>query len=279
MKKCDATAVRPGWVTWDRRGSPRTAFTLIELLVVIAIIAILAAILLPSLSAAKQRGVGIQCLGNLRQMQLGWIMYCDEFDGKMPLNVADDTGAWTDDPNKVPVPCWVLGSVATGDPGCTNDALITEGLIYPYINNVNAYKCPADTYARNRDYSMNCWMNGTQQWDSADIMFVKTADIRRRMDITTAFVFLDENPASINDGYWVSDPAGGPNWVDLPAHYHNSGCNLSFADGHTEYKKWTDPAVINGVDHGKNPTPAQGGSQDVYWMQQHSTVIVPRGGG
>jgi len=61
-------------------------FTLIELLVVIAIIAILAAMLLPALSRAKQKGQAVQCLNNLKQLQLCWQMYADDNNDTMVLN-------------------------------------------------------------------------------------------------------------------------------------------------------------------------------------------------
>ena len=58
-------------------------FTLIELLVVIAVIAILMAILMPALQRAREQGKRASCLSNLKQLQLAWIMYADDFDGKI----------------------------------------------------------------------------------------------------------------------------------------------------------------------------------------------------
>lgn len=70
-----------------RTGSSRKGFTLIELLVVVAIIAILAAMLLPALSRARERAREAVCMGNLRQGYLGFMMYVDNWEGYLPRTI------------------------------------------------------------------------------------------------------------------------------------------------------------------------------------------------
>lgn len=279
-------------MTFSGGRARKTGFTLIELLVVIAIIAILAAMLLPALAAAKMRAQGIKCLSNLRQLQLGWIMYPDENNNGLPQNIASDSGLLTENALQAnaqpgqPDACWVLGQ-ADAAPEWTNDLLITHGLIYPYVNSTAVYKCPTDSStARNRSYSMNCWMDGINglsganpiPWNALCINFTKVTRLNNgTLPPSMAFVFLDENPKTINDGFWVADPSKPTQWIDSPAHYHNSGGNLSFADGHAEYRKWTDAGVLAGLDGGATGFPANPiNGPDLPWVQARSTVLVPR---
>lgn len=253
------------------------AFTLIELLVVIAIIAILAALLLPVLSRSKATAQGIKCLSNLRQLQFAWILYSQDNGDKIPQN-----GPLTLDPLDpnaqpgMPNASWVLGDVS-GPPGWTNDLLITHGLIYQYLNSTGVYKCPADSSERNRSYSMNCWMNGKPAWNALCINFTKTSQFAGKLPPTMALVFVDENPASINDGYWAQNPADPTRWIDSPAHYHNNAGTLSFVDGHAERRKWQDANVLNGVFNsykGFSPEPLN--CPDLPWVQARCTELLPR---
>jgi prepilin-type N-terminal cleavage/methylation domain-containing protein/prepilin-type processing-associated H-X9-DG protein len=253
------------------------AFTLIELLVVIAIIGILAALLLPALSASKMKAQGIKCLSNLKQLQLGWIMYNDENNGQIPQNIADSAPGYTSvATTALSQPGQINASWVLGDASETNTDLISHGLIFYYINSIDVYKCPTDkTSTHVRSYSMNCWMNGIYTWnDVRSVNFHKVSEIPTP---SAMFVLLDENPNTINDGYWASTPSNPQHWVDSPAHYHNQGGNLSFADGHAERRRWTDINVLKGDSGGAagftaSPYP----SQDLTWIQPKETSILPR---
>jgi prepilin-type N-terminal cleavage/methylation domain-containing protein/prepilin-type processing-associated H-X9-DG protein len=255
------------------------AFTLIELLVVIAIIAILAAMLLPALSKAKAKAQGIQCISNLRQLTIAWIMYAQDFGEKLPLNMGIGNIATSmTDPN-INNGNWVHGVIGTtyGTPTSQTDPnLVKAGSLYTYAKNVAVYKCVADISTVNvggvatpvsRSISMNGWLNGSP-WNAVDILYKKSTDITRPAPVNT-WVFIDENPSTINDGYMVCDPENATGFIDLPAHYHNNAGGLSYADGHAEIHKWTDPVILKNQGLFQNATAPY---TDLNWLQQRSSA-------
>ena len=269
----------------------RRGFTLIELLVVIAIIAILAAMLLPALSKAKTKGQGISCLNNLKQLQLGWFMYSGDNDDKVVRSAGmDQLVNFPNDPAGQPgggKSQWVLGTIDSL-PAATNSLLVQAGLLFPYVNSLGVYKCPADRKMMGnvptvRSMSMNCWMNPIRDWNSimgygggsALRVYRKQVDI---MAPTPArcWVLIDENPASINDGWFVCDPNNKTSWPDVPASYHNGAGGLSFADGHAEIKKWKDNNLLNLAVPPAIKDPA---SMDLFWLQERTTSLVKSSAG
>ncbi|MEY2428712.1 MAG: hypothetical protein QOJ40_1597 [Verrucomicrobiota bacterium] len=274
-------------------------FTLIELLVVIAIIAILAAMLLPALARAKIRAHRIQCVSNLKQLALGWFMYSGDNNdqllptvGQGPLQVQLASNPYCQPSN--PGNQWIYGDVSVM-PGAINIDLIKVGLIFPYVPNVGVFKCPADKkmavtgQSTIRSMSMNAYMNPLDSnkvppvpaatppgpLNPAYKMFRKQSDLARIGPAKT-WVLIDENPVSINDGWFCVDPSPtASNWIDKPATYHDRAGGLAFADGHGEIKVWKDQNLIQYTGPPLTALAAQPGVGDLQWLGQRTSLLPP----
>jgi prepilin-type N-terminal cleavage/methylation domain-containing protein len=214
----------------------RRAFTLVELLVVIAVIAILAGLLLPVLSSAKDRSRRVICLNNQRQLDLGWQMYADENGGILASNAwAYRSGLVTESPSN----SWVTGNAGLD----TNTSTITDGTIYTYVKEIQPYKCPSDrslvfgtTVPILRTYSLSCYMGGPPA-DAAQFGVQPLHRMNQIRNPSQSLTFLEEDDSSLDDGHFLYSPAI-DNWLNVPTWAHQSGAVLVFADGHGEFWKW-----------------------------------------
>jgi prepilin-type processing-associated H-X9-DG protein/prepilin-type N-terminal cleavage/methylation domain-containing protein len=246
-------------------------FTIVELLVVVAIIAILAALLLPALANGKAEAQKIACASNIKQLALAWQLYADEYDDVLVNNHGINETIlrrenWANN----------MQDMLTSE-GNTNVALLTSGKLAPYLSDVTAvFKCPSDrSIAQNgpriRSVSMNSLVGDpgelTNKFNPQMVQFFRAGDIPNPSGI---YVFLDEHPDTINDGFFMNRWEDYL-WGNLPGSYHNGAVNLSFADGHVESHRWAladtkrPPGAASGTFPASSPT-------DFDWLKERTSV-------
>jgi prepilin-type processing-associated H-X9-DG protein len=235
------------------------------LLVVIAIIAILMAILMPTLSRAREQGKRAACMNNVKQMALAWNLYADDYDAKM-VNANTALGTQNRDGT-----CWVYwpGQNATREAALDG---LRRGLLFPYCPSVKLFKCPTGVRGEVVTYAIPDAMNGHYAIEGASeqIKTLKT-QIKNQSE---QIVFLDEGRLSPSSWtIWYNQER----WWDQITARHGDGTNFSFADSHSEYWKWKDPRTLEvakmdydywqntGRNGGQSTSP---GNEDLHRVQR-----------
>jgi prepilin-type processing-associated H-X9-DG protein len=261
-------------------------FTITDLLVVIAVVSVLTVLLLPALASTKPNSSAFQCLQNHRQLVVAWQMYAEDNFGNLVASAGQGSSFYNGRP------IWMTGTTSGSSTWDTNTDIVNSPLWVYVGEDASIFKCPADMstvtvagkiFPRVRSLSMSQVFD-SGLWLTADKWrtYAKTAEVVKP---AKTFIFIDENPGSINDGGFASQCNGlagtntgnAPALIDVPASYHNKAGGISFADGHTEMHRWKGGHILNfGLQFGSfgsllATTP--GDLDDFTYLAQNTTVL------
>jgi len=242
-----------------------SGFTLIELLVVIAIITLLVAILIPMVNRAREMGQRAVCLSNLKQLTLAWNLYADENDGWLVNGSAFHRRSRG---HKRVLNGWVGRALLPRREEVPENRLYlyeNKGALWPYIRDIDIYRCPRGRAGHTVTYAVVASANGGPRWlgtppfvEGTYSSLVETLRLTipgkrvgktvlrlsRLADIISPgagqrAIFMDQGQIPMSDDFYVHYLY--PQWQSRacpPPIRHAKGITLSMADGHAEYWKW-----------------------------------------
>jgi prepilin-type N-terminal cleavage/methylation domain-containing protein len=273
----------------------KDGFTLIELLVVIAIIAILAALLLPSLTKAKSSALVSVCLSNNKQLGLAWAMYSHDNGDRLavnsdqsepyPLGAPNQTASWIG--GTPPDNGWLDWST---DQNNTNWLYLVQSpnhALFGYLvaNQVKVFACPVNSTfvgpmqrplgwtGRCRSCAMNGSIGDGKKYGglsySATFWWAKKSSDLVYPGPSSSWLIMDEHPDSIDDGilydsYTYTDGTG--EFSELPGGQHNGACGIAMADGSSLMHKWVNPLTLHPVTYTYDDNISVNKSQDLAWL-------------
>jgi prepilin-type N-terminal cleavage/methylation domain-containing protein len=278
-------------------------FTLIELLVVIGIIAILMAILIPALQAAKKQATMARCLTNHRSLTAGWIMYAYENDDQLMCNgacydTATDKTPWVHRPKNIHGNDMAYNPAPPTIKDEDRFRGIRAGTMWPYVKDVGVYHCPGDNRRSTRQPPRDCFRSYSISYAFGPLSASNLAGRggyryhTRMLEVKNPqlyYVFIEEEHNGSrygeNEGGWHLPMGGSLNrlansgsWAfyDPLASYHIKASTFGFADGHAEKRKWMDKRTLDFIRvNAENPASHSGitvnsaDNQDLRWIIEH----------
>jgi len=248
------------------------------LLVVVAVVVILIGLRFSAYASEKPKSKGFQCLNNVRQLSLAWLMYTEDNRDYFLYSADDGNGTAPYSTNCTRALgnnfAWTWSKMDFNASNFYNwdvNANIALRPMWNYNKNASIYKCPGDTSVvasngvalpRVRTYSMNWFLGGfganssyTSDSGAGFPFYTRLTDLAdsvRSPGVANTFLFIEERQDCINWGSFETEMSGYPlrggpanpaayRWyVDVPGAYHDRAGGISFCDGHAEIHKWVD---------------------------------------